>query len=380
MSAPTWDGLPRPSSDVAVLYALGAGFGESQVMVWPDGKTLVVDSCKQDGTCLPSSLLDWLGIERPDLFAVTHPDLDHIDGLDELVAAHLPRRLWRYPGWADVGEYVAQWLDDKPDADGRLRALRNALTALEKLEEPTSGVVSQGVQYGWRDWPATGAPRVSCLAPPGGDLSRASRPLHDIVEWDTVTREPKLNTRLREYLLGDRKRLDRNGNRLSLALTVHWADRRLLLAGDVENSEHDGCGWRGVLEALEEDDLLYLVTDLTAMKVAHHGSNGAFNGDVWALSAKSERVRVALLSRFDRGHNPPPHVEALAKLKRHGERLALTSRSARTDKQVVSSGWNHPTGTHVSGSACCAAVSLPREGPIELHLSGGAGAWRRSRP
>lgn len=46
-SAP--EGLPRPTAGAVTVYFLGPGFGESQVVVLPDDRVLVVDGCSREG-------------------------------------------------------------------------------------------------------------------------------------------------------------------------------------------------------------------------------------------------------------------------------------------------------------------------------------------
>jgi beta-lactamase superfamily II metal-dependent hydrolase len=96
------------------LYLLGPGVGESIVLVMPDDRVVVVDSCERAGTNIPARLLTELQIKQIDLLIVTHPDLDHVKGLTELLAFS-PARVWRYP-FALLREILATLVD------ARLRA------------------------------------------------------------------------------------------------------------------------------------------------------------------------------------------------------------------------------------------------------------------
>lgn len=372
-----FDGLPRPHDDTAVAYVLGRGFGESQVVAFPDGPIVVVDSCTLDGLCLPSALLDWLGCSRPDLLAVTHPDLDHIDGLDRLIADHRPRHTWRYPGYADLGEWVARWADSVSGSSSRLASLRLALDALDALLEDDERV--EPVRYGHRAWPSPDAdPRVVCLAPAAKDLHRAARPLRNLVHV-TPSGEVQISKAVERYLLGEPGRLDRRGNRLSLALIVHWHRHHLLLAGDVEDGADPRAGWKGMLRALKEDERLHEVTDLTLVKAAHHGSNGAWCEEAWSHATRSGPVGTTVITRYDRGRNPPPHRDVLRRLITRTERLALTSTSDRTQDQLESSGWTQPAGRRTAALAPCVAIELPADAPAVVHLGGSADARTSKR-
>lgn len=77
-SAP--EGLPRPTAGAVTVYFLGPGFGESQVVVLPDDRVLVVDGCSREGVNHPEAVLRALGRTRIDLLVLTHPDLDHLKG------------------------------------------------------------------------------------------------------------------------------------------------------------------------------------------------------------------------------------------------------------------------------------------------------------
>lgn len=89
------DLLARANGSLTV-YFLGPGVGESIVLIMPDDRVIVVDSCERGGTNLPVRLLTALQLEQIDLLIVTHPDLDHVKGLSELLAFN-PLRVWRYP-------------------------------------------------------------------------------------------------------------------------------------------------------------------------------------------------------------------------------------------------------------------------------------------
>ncbi len=56
-SAALFADLPRPERDKITLYVFGPGVGESQVVALPDGKWIVVDTCKSDDVVLPLARL-----------------------------------------------------------------------------------------------------------------------------------------------------------------------------------------------------------------------------------------------------------------------------------------------------------------------------------
>lgn len=106
--------LPRPSRSWLSLYVLGPGVGESQVVVFPDGRVLVVDACTHDGKNLARELLSHLGIRSIDLLVLTHPDLDHVRGIAELIDHFTPGKIWRYPKFSCLRDLVLLWCRQAP--------------------------------------------------------------------------------------------------------------------------------------------------------------------------------------------------------------------------------------------------------------------------
>lgn len=366
-----FDELPRAKDDNAVLYVMGSGFGESQVIHFPDGRVVVIDCCIQEDVCLPAALLDWLGVDGIDLLVITHPDMDHIDGLDQLLTKHKPRRAWRYPGFADLGEWIARWLEHGDPSARRLERLRLALQA---FDDATSKIEAPQVCYGFREWPGPHHQgRVVCLAPPSGDVLRAARPLSTLIRFEGG--RPEIDEDVLSYLMGETTRIDRHGNRLSLALAVRWGIHRVLLAGDVESGAGPRSGWRGILTALREDQRQNEITDLSLAKAAHHGSKHAWCDELWELAALSDKVPVLVVTRFDRGANPPPHAEVLRSARTRAAVLSLTSDSAHTRSLRVAESWVNEVGQRAKGTAACVAIDLPSHAPPTVHLSGASGAW-----
>lgn len=67
------DDLLARSTGTLTVYLLGPGVGESLVLVMPDDRVVVVDSCERAGVNLPAQLLGKLGITQIDLLVLTHP-------------------------------------------------------------------------------------------------------------------------------------------------------------------------------------------------------------------------------------------------------------------------------------------------------------------
>jgi beta-lactamase superfamily II metal-dependent hydrolase len=352
-------GLPLPEHNHLTLYVLGPGFGESQVLILPDRQCIVVDSCQFDGANLTRSLLDWLDVREVALLVVTHPDLDHVAGLPELVEGLNIRQVWRYRGGANVTSLASHWLRSFP-GDHRLEEVHRAHQCLARIEDILDDVWEVGYQTKpWR----TGTCEVHCLAPTQHDVSKFRRRLNEMVTGGAAGVE--LATWLREYLVGERSTLGEKGNPLSLALSVTWGESRVLLSGDVENGDgHQRSGWRGVLHYLERDGHSMLVRNLRVVKVAHHGSAQAFLSDAWAEHAQDASVEASVLTPFNRGENPPPHERTLVSLRKHSASLLVTAKDAsKTGTKARNAGWT-PDPASSPASAPCVAIVVDANGEV----------------
>lgn len=64
---------------------LDVGQGASQLIISPEGKTMLIDGGNNDKEDLMLSYLARYGVKRLDILIGTHPDADHIGGLDKVV-------------------------------------------------------------------------------------------------------------------------------------------------------------------------------------------------------------------------------------------------------------------------------------------------------
>lgn len=359
--------VPRARARTLTAYVIGPGFGESVVIVLPGGEVVVVDSCRRDGANLTVALLGELEVEAVDLLVVTHPDLDHIGGLPELVRRYPPRRAWRYPFGASLRELVARWID-RDEGDGRLAEVNDAMAAIEELEEQ-----NRCMQAAYRQtWKApSGACAVECVAPSSHDVVRARRRLRDLVRQSGDDYE--LASWLRAYLTRGRASLGDRPNLVSLALVVRWNDRKILLAGDVEaSSKNLHSGWAGMLGSLEEDGELDLVRDCDAVKVAHHGSIGALHHPAWELHGRGDSSTVLAVAPFHRGHLLPDGA-SLEQLRRYAGALGLTSDHG-SFVRAANAGWSARSATP-AGVGPIVVVEVTETGPATIQAASEAAVF-----
>ena len=213
--------LPQPAPDRLVAYFLGPGFGESMVAAVPDGRVMVVDVCVHAGQNLAAALLAALKKTRVTLFAVTHPDLDHIAGLPEILTTFAPDHVATFPLSATFRDVVARRARELGGA--RLSALADATEALDAYQGKTGKVAETG--YGRTT--QLGAVAVMALAPTHYDQSRALRAWRTLVTGGAGGRK-----RLDEIVRGT-VALSDVPNRSSMALSLTYGDARILLGGDV---------------------------------------------------------------------------------------------------------------------------------------------------
>ncbi|WP_437738400.1 MBL fold metallo-hydrolase [Sorangium sp. So ce1335] len=359
-----------------MLYLLGPGFGESQVIAFPDGRWMVVDSCMRAGLNLPLALLRHLGCkEKIDLLAITHPDLDHIRGVPDLVRAFRPAVIWQYPVWASLRDYLARWSHKGAEGrrERRLRHVYEAHCAIDALAEETdcreyASITSRA----WKPDPSADY-EVHSIAPTNHD-QRAS---HEWIEglFDIDGGRVRVDEGIARWLLGGGELTDAP-NGLSLALSVSWRGRRFLLCGDVENGTVSPLsGWRGILRHLQRPDvhLQHLITGLELVKVAHHGSRGAFHVPAWELhGAGREHPPVALLTPFNKGASPLPSEQVLYALRTHASYLGITANAGRAFERTESQMWMRvpgPSRNRKKRMGPVVAAVFDGDGSLRLHAA-----------
>jgi beta-lactamase superfamily II metal-dependent hydrolase len=366
-SAP--EGLPRPTAGALTVYFLGPGFGESQVVVLPDDRVLVVDGCSREGVNHPEAVLRALGRTRIDLLVLTHPDLDHLKGVGELVRDFRPERIWRYPGMQTVREEVATQLLQAGAERARLVELREVLQALMAHGD---GPVQ--ACFDTRPWAPSADYRVHCLAPTAFDIQRA---LPDLgAQLHLVGSEVRVAPRFARIFRGEVRPGD-HPNTLSLALVIEWGDRRILLAGDVENGAPDAprSGWKGVLRALSRNlpDLSHLLRGVALVKVAHHGSEGAYWPEAWEGHAAPEKT-AAVIAPF--ASSGLPREGPLRRLREHCDRLGVSADAGGAFQRAEAAGWSRGDDAVFDWSLPCIVATVTAAGPVRFARSATAALFR----
>jgi beta-lactamase superfamily II metal-dependent hydrolase len=337
--------LPRPSPDEAVVYLLGPGVGESVVIALPDGRFVLIDVCRSGHTNLPLALLDHLGAGRLDLLVVTHPDLDHVRGLAEVITKRRPHELWRYPLEASIRDFVAAW--GKSQGRGQLVA---DLRVMTDYMHTADGDVSSAA-YGNLEWRPSASYTVTALAPTEYDKDRAMRVLHR-----RLTSAPReLGAWMKRMEVCGAAAAGDAPNVLSVAVVLELGSQRVLFGGDVlRGAPSPKSGWKGVLRLLAKHHRQHLLEDLVGVKVAHHGSRGAFDATVWALHSKTTKT-VALVAPFSASRLPD--AVTLRDLKRFARRLLVSAPHPQLLELADAAGWS-PAPVQVLSESMAPLVGL----------------------
>ncbi len=78
---------PTAPTGVLKVHYIDVGQGASQLVLTPNGKTMLIDGGNNDDEQLVVNYLKGQGVKRVDILIGTHPDADHIGGLDAVVDA-----------------------------------------------------------------------------------------------------------------------------------------------------------------------------------------------------------------------------------------------------------------------------------------------------
>jgi beta-lactamase superfamily II metal-dependent hydrolase len=365
--------LPRPEAGKLYIYLLGPGVGESQVVVFPDGRCMVVDGCTQGKVNLPAALLDHLAIRSIDALVLTHPDLDHLRGVAEVVRRFKPRKIFRYPALGYVRDFVAMWHDAHP-SKRRYRELAEAIAVLDE-HAGLDATHEDEPCISTHPWTPKGAPyTVHFLAPTPFDRDRVRLLWRKIVQFRAgrYVLSPRF-----ERLMSGATRLGDAPNAVSLGLVIEWAERKVLLAGDVENGKRSSpkSGWKGVLRILDDpdNDRGHLVNDVDVVKVAHHGSRGAFFPDAWQRHALTRKT-TAILAPFS--PSPLPSDPTLLDLRSHCAHLGISAGGGDAFARARKAGWVDFPGANVTTTTPCLAAVLDPVAGLQLFRDGGAALFQ----
>lgn len=380
MAHPALDQALISARSGLTLYVLGPGVGECQVVLLPDGKVIVVDACMTGDRNLGVELLRALGVAKVDLFVVTHPDKDHVRGASGLLDAFPPQRVWIFPAQASL-RWVLVKAKRLAQQEGMVTtaALRDLTELMERIEAlpPTQVEEVRGRRAPWT-FVGCGY-EVHAIAPAMSDEIAEARILQE-----KMLREERPAIKARAFVqwvedfLDGSQRPNDHPNALSIALSIVHGERRVLLAGDVERCEADPSrGWSGVMRELADPSAnkTDLIRSLSAIKVAHHGSEGAVSPDAWREHCASFATPVGVIAPY--ASTPLPRADGLAAIRARCTKIAITRTTPKTRADAVAAGWREitPASTQIEDFPMV-SVEIPEVGSVEVSVWGEASVWQ----
>lgn len=109
-----YSGYVSDSSDRLRVIFLDVGQGASQLLISPSGKTMLIDAGNNDQEQVMLDYLEKYGVDRLDIVIGTHPDADHIGGLDRVIDHY------------DIGEmYMPKVQANTKTFESLLQSIRN---------------------------------------------------------------------------------------------------------------------------------------------------------------------------------------------------------------------------------------------------------------
>lgn len=298
-----------PAEDEFEISVFGPGIGECILMHLGNGEWFVIDSCRLPGSNSPAALdyLDAVGIEPASAIKrilATHWHDDHVKGMSEIVR-RCPDALFAMSAALESDQFN-QLVFEIEEQNKLVAATSTASEFADILEEvelrgkqpPTA--VSDGFllfEGGFED-----LVKVRVLSPSPATVRDAQ---NDIVN--------RLQT---GFAVRKFKRFDPND--LSVAVQVSTGARDLLLKSDLEDTAEPQYGWKAVLTSK-----LRPRWKSSIVKIGHHGSDNADNGDVWQeMVFPSPKCVVTPYTRLK---EPLPRVGDINRIKSRTDHLFCTT-------------------------------------------------------
>jgi hypothetical protein len=272
---------------------------------------VIVDSCLDERKEQPVALwyLAELGFdpEAVRLIVVTHWDDDHIRGIARLVAAC---------GGADVAcsaalarEDVLQFVITQQDVlAGSETGVDELRSVLQLMQRRGDTIIWAKVHTHLFPRPRRAGPSVTALSPSEEAFQRG---VTELVERATGIKSA----------MPRRYRAPEEPNGASVVTSIELKDTSFLLGADLEHSTNPNTGWEALIRHASPP------TKAGAVKVPHHGSEGAHHPGMW--SELAEHGVLAVLTPMVWGSNDLPGDGDVARVK------GLAGRTFRTSEPTL---------------------------------------------
>ena len=263
--------MTPPRDDEVEISVFGPGYGESVLIHVGSRRWIVIDSCLADDRRTPAPLkyMSDLGLDAStDVCAVvaTHWHDDHIKGLSTILDVCAGADFW-YSAALTYGEFLAFLAvhDNQPTKlDRGGTEMLKCINLMNASGRRTKRLLEDTLVA---EWPA--AKLAHGLATRLLALSPSSKQFDQFLQV--------IGAELHALPLKAKKRLTAGRNDLSIASVLEVGDLSVLLGADLENCQDPDLGWAAVIHNRSGKG-----PKSAAIKIPHHGSEGAHHDKVWS--------------------------------------------------------------------------------------------------
>lgn len=296
------------------IHVFGSSKGESVVVGLPGGGWGIVDcyaGIANDPATNPAlKFVEDRGIKELEFLCLTHPHDDHYRGMLTLWDSLKVKFFWRFGGLdANTAKKLMNYLGlmEKHET-GSIESTTELAKILAKLKRNTRGrngpshakQVASKMQVYPQSLDRSADCQIWGIAPSGDNQENYS---HGLLSFMSEKGKP-LN-----------KLPHSHHNIISVGLVIEWGATRVVLGGDIEEK-----GWRHALAECRE-----LLTNVTAVKVSHHGSTNGYCSELWPTLGGIQ-CKCAIVTRY-RGSKLPDPI-ALTHIRQYCEKLYVLGQGA----------------------------------------------------
>lgn len=309
----------RPVQGEIEVSLFGPGYGECIAIHLPDGKWIVIDSCREPNTRQPAALryFNIIGVSVEsdvDLIIATHWHDDHIRGLSDLVSAFENARLVVSGALtcAEFEKLIALYRRGAMVESSGVDEFRETFRILEERKANGTNyqplILASENKLIFRKRVANQEIEVWSLSP----SSRAQ--LDAAVGFSKIL--PEID--------GRRLRVpSQSPNNASVVMWIQINDRKLLFGADLEKTSDKDTGWTAIL-----DHNAGIASDGEFFKIPHHGSENADHPRVWDELLNSNPF--AGLTPFRLGSKALPNGDDVTRINSNTKEAYLTAPPRRT--------------------------------------------------
>jgi hypothetical protein len=315
-------GPPKPSEIEICVF--GPNYGECIVVHLGNGHWVVIDSCLFEDTGIPTALAYFAALQiRPDTAVkaviATHWHDDHYKGLSKIMQAApdahvcISLALTR----PEFLKFTTRMRKNKTAIAGtKLNEFSAAIGEIR--DRKARGLVNFNfahVRTQLHEVPSTQSGHgLSCevvaLSPSNGDIL-------DFLERISLTMPQKRTTK--------RAISSAEPNEVSVVTLIRIGDIEILLGADLENSGRPNSGLEAIISSHRAAPF---GSGASLYKVGHHGSDTAYNADIWAeLLVKDVS---AVVTPWRKGAKRLPTIVGAKMILNHTSEAFITASDART--------------------------------------------------